>query len=1487
MRVRASVLFVLSIVAGLGWVALPAPALADTAPPAGTPATVSADVLPTWQINGVVWDQQVAGNTVYAGGSFTMARPPGASPKAANQIPANNFFAYDIRTGARIASISHDFNAQILAMALSPDGTKLYVGGDFTRVDGFVHNHVAAFNAATGALINSFTAATANQVRALAVTNSTVYAGGTFLKAGNAVSRARLAAFNATSGALLDWAPVADSNRVSALVMSPDNSKVIVGGGFNQLNGTDASGMGAVDATTGATLTWKANTTIRDGGSASGITSLSTDGNQIYGSGFAFGSGQFEGAFAASPSDGTLAWANDCHGDTYDTYPSNQVLYTVSHAHNCSMIGAFPQTDPWEVNMRHALAFTTYAAGTNTGPDDYGWNYNGVPASKMLQWYPDLATGTVTGQGQAAWNVTGNGQYVAMGGEFPRINGTDQQGLARFAVHSIAPNKRAPVSAPGAPAPSANSFESGTARVAWQSAYDMDNASLTYQVYRSDKPGTPVYTKTQDSNYWTYPMMGFIDKTVTNGQSYTYTVKVTDPDGNLLTLPQSNSVTVSAAAQSAYSKDVLDDGASNFYRLGEQSGSTVYDHAGFNDATASSGVTRGADGAIASDSDDASTFNGTSDGLVAENSAQEATPSFSVESWVKTTSHSGGKIVGYGNAKSGDSSGYDRHVFLDNAGHVVFGVYPGDTRTVSSPGVVNDGNWHHIVASLSSSNGMTLFVDGKKVAADASTTTAQDYSGYWRIGGDNLGGWPNQPDSNYVNGTIDDVAIYPSALTLSKVQQHYTDSGRTLNANPRPADAYGKAIYDADPDIYWRLGESSGTVAKDSGPAGENGTYFGGTTQGQAGGVAGTSDTAVGFNGSNGGVSSVDTYTNPRVYSEELWFKTNTNNGGKLIGFGDHDASATSGSYDRHVFMLPSGELVFGTWTGQENTITSAAKYNNGQWHHVVARQDSNGMALYVDGQSVGTNPQTEAQAYTGYWRIGGDNAWDGSPPWFNGTIDEVAVYSKSLSASEITAHYNLGSGAGPANQDPVAAFSSSVANQDVTFNGSGSSDPDGDGLTYLWDFGDGTSDTGATPPVHHYGAAKTYTVKLTVNDGKGGSNSVSHDVNTTAANGNPVAAFSSTVANQDVTFNGSGSSDPDGDALTYLWDFGDGTSDTGVTPPVHHYGAAKTYTVKLTVNDGKGGSNSVSHDVNTTAANGNPVAAFSSTVANQDVTFNGSGSSDPDGDALTYLWDFGDGTSDTGVTPPVHHYAAAKTYTVKLTVNDGKGGSNSVSHDVVTTAPPAGAKLIASDDFGRTLASGWGNADQGGAWTTSPANNFKVGGGVGTATLPTAGATRTATLGSVSNSDTDLQVTVSPQQLATGGGTYTTVIARTVGSNSYRSQLIFKSNGQVTLNILKVVGTTTTNLVASKTISGVTYAAGDKLNLRVQATGTSPTTVRARVWKVGQTEPTAWQVTTTDSTAGLQSAGTVSLVSYLSGSSTATPVTLTYDALRIYDTTG
>ena len=127
-------LFVVAFVAASAGAAA-VPAQADP-PPAPAPTTVTANMLPTWQINGVVWSQAIVGNTVYVTGSFTKARPPGVPIGGAGEVPANNIFAFDLTTGERVASFNHSLDAQGLVVTASPDGSRIYVGGDFSTVDG-------------------------------------------------------------------------------------------------------------------------------------------------------------------------------------------------------------------------------------------------------------------------------------------------------------------------------------------------------------------------------------------------------------------------------------------------------------------------------------------------------------------------------------------------------------------------------------------------------------------------------------------------------------------------------------------------------------------------------------------------------------------------------------------------------------------------------------------------------------------------------------------------------------------------------------------------------------------------------------------------------------------------------------------------------------------------------------------------------------------------------------------------------------------------------------------------------------------------------------------------------------------------------------------------------------------------------------------------------------------------------------------------------
>ena len=268
---------------------------------------------------------------------------------------------------------------------------------------------------------------------------------------------------------------------------------------------------------------------------------------------------------------------------------------------------------------------------------------------------------------------------------------------------------------------------------------------------------------------------GTVTGTPTTAGSATVRLTVTDSGGR--TAPPTFTWTVdprcSAAAQDAYANAVTLDNPSLWYRLGEPSGTTAVDagSARRNGSYVGSPVL-GRPGALNCSPDTAVMFNGSTTEVTTSTAAAVPAPStFSVEAWFATTV-GGGKLIGFGNSRSGTSSQYDRQVYLTNSGQVVFGLYVSGYRIAASPGTYLDGKYHHVVATLSGA-GMVLYVDGVKVAANATTTTAESNTGWWRVGYDNLSGWPGAPTRSHFTGLLDEVAVYPTALSATRVAAHY------------------------------------------------------------------------------------------------------------------------------------------------------------------------------------------------------------------------------------------------------------------------------------------------------------------------------------------------------------------------------------------------------------------------------------------------------------------------------------------------------------------------------------------------------------------------------------------------------------------------------------------------------------------------------------------------------------------------------------------
>ncbi|MDX6302116.1 MAG: hypothetical protein QOF53_3330 [Nocardioidaceae bacterium] len=267
-----------------------------------------------------------------------------------------------------------------------------------------------------------------------------------------------------------------------------------------------------------------------------------------------------------------------------------------------------------------------------------------------------------------------------------------------------------------------------------------------------------------------------------------------------------------------------------------------------------------------------------------------------------------------------------------------------------------------------------------------------------------------------------------------------------------------------------------------------------------------------------------------------------------------------------------------------------------------------------------------------------------------------------------------------PTNHAPVAdAGAPTCTGLACSFSGTNSTDPDGDPLTYSWDFGDGSAPDASATPTHTYAAGGPRAVTLTATDSHGLTGTANVTVvpaTTASAVNHPPTAVAGTARCDALTcsFDAAGSGDQDGDSLSYTWDFGDGTPPDTTVAPSHTFAGAGTRTVTLVVDDGHGATSTDTLQVTTTepAPNQAPTAhATTPTCTGLTCSFSAAGSSDPEGGQLSYDWDFGDGAAH-GQGPTVSHtYSAATPKVVTLTVTDLAGA---VGTATVTAAPSAPA---------------------------------------------------------------------------------------------------------------------------------------------------------------------------------------------------------------------
>lgn len=320
-----------------------------------------------------------------------------------------------------------------------------------------------------------------------------------------------------------------------------------------------------------------------------------------------------------------------------------------------------------------------------------------------------------------------------------------------------------------------------------------------------------------------------------------------------------------------------------------------------------------------------------------------------------------------------------------------------DTYAEDSIASFTATGWHHFAAVWNDSNGAFIYIDGV-FDDDTTTSTASidslSNANAFTIGAESDAGVP-------FDGRLDDIRVYGYALSADEVAKLYNT---TAPAQPVDTSLVGHWTFDG-PDIQ-------GTTAIDRSGKGNNGTITGAVP------IKGKLGQGLSFDGVNDYIDAGDlsnTIDNTSMLSVALWVRQDTliyaipiakyNSGGEHFGFGTTEDGS---DYDRVSFKLAYN--IYG--------YTQMPVHNAGAWEHWVAVYDgtkagnSERLRIYVDGVKQelsfnGTIPST-TESTDSPVLIGGEDGGGLRYPW-NGSLDDVRIYNRTLSASEITNLYNLG----------------------------------------------------------------------------------------------------------------------------------------------------------------------------------------------------------------------------------------------------------------------------------------------------------------------------------------------------------------------------------------------------------------------------------------------------------------------------------------------
>jgi hypothetical protein len=403
----------------------------------------------------------------------------------------------------------------------------------------------------------------------------------------------------------------------------------------------------------------------------------------------------------------------------------------------------------------------------------------------------------------------------------------------------------------------------------------------------------------------------------------------------------------------------------------------------------------------------------------------------------------------------------------------------GSSWVITPGATVSSGVWHHVAATYDGAQ-MCLYIDGQiwSTIPQSGNISHMLANSFLAFGSEDGRTVCNCSGNRYFNGLIDEVSIYNRALSANEIATIYD------------AQSEGKCQTTCDPApsglVSWWPGEGNPNDII----GGDNGTVVG--TIGYASGKVGQ---AFSLNGASGYVAipdspSMDSFTNS--ITVECWIK------GNLLGANPIWTWIVTKGNASWRLMATEGDDTVTFWASGVNTPGNDGVYgtrnvNDGQWHHIAGVYDGANIFLYVDGTLDTSRPATGSIFVTGSSVEIGYNSDAPGGNIFNGLIDEVSLYHRALSASEIQAIYLAGS-AGKCPAAPVPPVADATAtgpllispngiNASAVLDGSKSYDADGDPLQYTWlDVSNNVIGTGVAAAVTL--PVGNNSITLTVSDG-------------------------------------------------------------------------------------------------------------------------------------------------------------------------------------------------------------------------------------------------------------------------------------------------------------------------------------------------------------------------------------------------------------------